>query len=353
MPRESGRASKGAGGGEIPAAGSGVGGGSADLGGGGEFDMIRRFLAGGRSEVQGVRVGPGDDGAVVAGRGIVLSSDLSVEEVHFRAGWLEPGEIGYRAAVAALSDLAAMAARPLGILVSLAVPGPWAGRAAAVMDGARGAAEGVGGMLLGGDLTRSPGPLVIDICVVGEAEAPVLRRGARPGDEVWVTGHLGAAAAAVQALLAGHTPPPDTFRSFAAPPARIEEARWLAGYGFLTAMLDLSDGLAGDVAHIAAASGVAVVLDPARIPVAPAVSAAFGAEKGLDLALSGGEDYELAFTVAPGLLDPLASEFRRRFGISLTRVGMVEAGAGVRLLGAAGGTAVVPPRGFQHFGDGG
>ncbi|HLL81306.1 MAG TPA: AIR synthase related protein, partial [Longimicrobium sp.] len=129
------------------------------LGPGAEFDLIRRFLAPAQAGRQDVRVGPGDDGAVVAGEGIVLSSDLSVEEVHFRRDWLGPEGIGYRAAAAALSDLAAMAARPIGVLGSLAVPARDAGDyAVAVMEGVRRAAESVGAVLLGGDLTRSPGP---------------------------------------------------------------------------------------------------------------------------------------------------------------------------------------------------
>ena len=157
---------------------------------GAEFDLIRRFLPHApRLGRQDVRVGPGDDCAVVTGNGIALSTDLSIEGTHFRREWLSPHEIGCRAASAALSDLAAMAARPIGVLVSLAVSETDADEFAVhVMEGIHDAVERVGGVVLGGDLTRSPGPVVVDLTVIGETAEPVLRSGAKVGDEVWVTG---------------------------------------------------------------------------------------------------------------------------------------------------------------------
>ncbi|HEX2188489.1 MAG TPA: AIR synthase related protein [Longimicrobiaceae bacterium] len=173
---------------------------------GAEFALIRRFVPRGQPARADVLVGPGDDCAVVAG-GIALSTDMSVEGVHFRRDWLSPREIGWRAAAAALSDLAAVAARPIGVLVSLALPAGDAGDPAVeLMAGVREAAEAVGGAVLGGDVARTTGPLVVDVTVVGEARNPVLRSGARRGDEVWVTGALGGAAAAVRAWLAGGEP---------------------------------------------------------------------------------------------------------------------------------------------------
>ena len=169
------------------------------LGPGGEFDLIRRFLAGGEGGSSHVVVGPGDDAAVLEG-GWVVSTDLSMEDVHFRRAWLRDEEVGYRAAAAALSDLAAMAATPVGLLVSMAFPrgGRW--DLESVQAGVRKAAALVGASVIGGDLSRSPGPLVLDVTVVGRARSPVLRAGAAPGDEVWVTGALGASAAAVPSL---------------------------------------------------------------------------------------------------------------------------------------------------------
>mgnify|MGYP006143555235 CR=1 FL=1 len=261
-----------------------------------------------------MRVGPGDDCAVVAGDGIALSTDMSVEGVHFRRDWLAPEEIGWRAAAAALSDLAAMAARPIGILVSLAAPREDAGDyAVRVMAGCRDAVESCGGVLLGGDLTRSPGPLVVDVTVVGEAPRPVLRSGARLGEELWVTGELGGSAACVEALLDGRTPDAAARERFARPRPRVREAQWLRERGIPTAMVDVSDGLAGDAAHLSAASGVAMLLVPELIPVHPAAHER-SRIRSLRRALGGGEDYELCFTAAAGTVQPLVDEFEGEFG---------------------------------------
>jgi len=317
-----------------------------------EFDLIRRFLAGGAGEGAraDVRVGPGDDCAVVAGNGIALSTDMSVEGVHFRRDWLAPREIGWRAAAAALSDLAAVAARPIGILVSLGAPAGDAGDfAAAVMEGCREAVEYAGGTLLGGDLARSPGALVVDVTVVGEAPRPVLRSGARPGEELWVTGELGGAGACVEALLRGQAPDPAARERFARPVPRVREALWLLGRDLPTAMVDLSDGLAGDAAHLAAASGVAVLLSPETIPAHPA---ARGRTRRLTLerALGGGEDYELCFTAPVGAVKPHVEAFRRAFGVPLSCVGRVGGGDGVWFVDAEGRRVSPGIGGWQHFG---
>jgi thiamine-monophosphate kinase len=322
------------------------------LGPGPEFDLIRRFLAATGSATGGlggarpdVRVGPGDDCAVVVGDGIALTVDMAVEDVHFRRAWLEPGEIGYRAAAGALSDLAAVAARPVGILASVALgPGDEAEVGPALMEGVTAAAAAVGAILLGGDLTRSPGPLVVDIVAVGEAPRPVLRSGARPGDELWVTGSLGAAAAAVAAWLGGGVPADAARTAYARPSPRTAEALWLANRGLVTAMVDLSDGIAGDAGHIAAASSVRIVIEAAALPVSDVARA--GPDP-LALAAAGGEDYELCFTAPAGSMTHSAAEFESRFGLALTRVGRVEEGEGAVVLDGAGRT--VELEAFQHW----
>lgn len=322
------------------------------LGPGAEFDLIRRFLPTAAPDRPDVRVGPGDDCAVVAGEGIALSSDMSVEDVHFRRGWLPPEGIGFRAAAAALSDLAAVAARPIGVLASLAVPEADAGAfAVAVMRGVRMAADSVGAALLGGDLTRSPGPIALDVTVVGEAARPVLRSGARIGHEVWVTGVLGGAAACVERLLAGRRAPRDAWPAFAEPRARVHEARWLAERGIPSAMLDLSDGLAGDAAHLAAASGVAILLVPELVPVHPgALRHTRSRVRALALALGGGEDYEICFTAAAGSVEPVRREFEARFDVPLHCVGRVGPGDGVWWVDAEGHRSPLDGLGFRHFG---
>lgn len=322
------------------------------LGAGKEFDLIRTFLHDlPEPDPARVRCGPGDDGAVLAGSGVVLSTDMSVEGIHFRREWLSPAEIGYRATAAALSDLAAMAARPDGVLVSLALPeGDSAAVATELMQGVREVCDAFGAALLGGDVTRSPGPLVVGVTVVGHTVEPVLRSGARRGDEVWVTGELGGSAAALYFLLRDEAPPPASFSRFARPSPRIREARWLQSRAVLHSMLDLSDGLAGDAAHLAAASGVAILLAPELIPVHPAVAElAENRGEALRLALGGGEDYELCFTAAPGHIQEHAFPFQEQWGVPLTCVGRVAGGDGVWWSDAEGNRTPLPVGGYQHF----
>ncbi len=319
---------------------------------GAEFDLIRRFLPHApRLGREDVRVGPGDDCAVVTGDGIAVSVDLSVEDVHFRREWLTPREVGCRAASAALSDLAAVAARPIGLLCALAVAEEETDDLAMdVMDGVREAADRSGCVVLGGDLTRSPGPIIIDVTVLGECPAPVLRSGATPGDEIWVTGRLGAASVTVARLLRGEIPHREAEEAFACPIPRIREARWLAERKLPSAMIDLSDGLAGDAAHISSASGVSLVLERDAIPVHPAVRTETADDgDALRYAVAGGEDYELCFTAAPGALEAHAAAFAAEFDLPLTRVGVVEEGAGVSWRRSDGGVEPLDLHGFQHF----
>ena len=323
------------------------------LGSGEEFDRIRGFLADAPALHPEVLLGPGDDAAVLA-PDLVISADLSVEGIHFRLDWLSAREAGARATIAALSDLAAMGAEPIGVLVSVAS----AGRVPATeaMEGVKAVLESTGASLLGGDLTRSPGPLLLDVVAVGRTSAPLLRSGARAGDELWVTGVLGGAAAAV-ALWSGGLAPPDSLRlAFAAPRARIAEARWLLDRFPVRAGLDLSDGLAGDAGHLAAASEVGVVLEEGMIPMHPELLGERlpPGHTPLELAIHGGEDYELLLAVEPGGIGPEGvEEFGECFDLRLSRVGRVTEGAGVGMAPADGGPVVRLPRGgYDHFAEG-
>lgn len=305
------------------------------LGAGREFDLIRQFLDKTKRRAHpDVRVGPGDDCAVIGD--FALSADTSVENVHFRRDWLNAAEIGYRAAAAALSDLAAMGAQPVASVVSFSFTRDDAtGWAQDVMAGATRVIEEYGAMLVGGDVTRIDGAASIDVVVIGRVTNPVLRSGARPGDEVWVTGLLGGSGAAVAAWQRGEEPVPATRERFAHPVPRVREALWLRERVTLHAMIDLSDGIAGDARHIAAASGCRVVIDAAALPAHP--------DAQLGQALRGGEDYELCFTVAPGELARIAPRFEAEFGVPLTKVGRIEPGADVAILHGSAGA------GFDHF----
>ncbi len=317
---------------------------SVRMGSGVEFDLIRRLLGPPTDLGPAVVVGPGDDAAVVDLRRAVLSTDLTIEGVHFRRTWLTFAEAASRAVVAAASDLAAMAASPVAILVSLAVAPDQSDTVGELGEGIRSAARLLGVPLVGGDLTASPGPVVINVTVLGETEAPVTRSGATPGDEIWVTGVLGGSAGAVSAWREGSEPDAELREAFVVPKARIEEARWLVERGGVRAMIDLSDGLVGDAGHLAAASGVRIVLDPQAVPVHPGLTKKHASR----LAMFGGEDYELCIVGEAGVFQPIVGSFKERFGAELTRVGYVEEGDGVHARTDEGLTRIVAG-GFDHF----
>ncbi len=294
-------------------------------------------------------LGPGDDAAVLPG-GIVISTDIGIEGVHFRLEWISAREAGYRIAAAGLSDLAAMGAVPAGILASAAAPGDGRG-AEELMAGVNTLLGELDTQLLGGDLARSPGPLILDIVSVGWTDDPLLRSGAGVGDELWVTGVLGGAAAAVALWESGESVPAGFRRAFASPRPRVAEALWLARAG-VTAGIDLSDGLASDAAHLGAASGVGVLLEAGAVPLDPALGEVElpGAATPLDLALAGGDDYELLVASPAGCLEERRGEFEERFGVPLTRVGRVTEGSGVVLdPGRAGRAGPLLRGGFDHF----
>ena len=309
---------------------------SIPLGGGAEFDRIRAISA-----RLGSRAGPlGDDCAfiVAAGETLAVSTDVSVEGVHFRREWLSPAEIGWRAAAAALSDLAAAGASVVGLLAALTLPrGADPGLVVELMDGVGDAVASAGGRVLGGDLSSGEA-MALAITVIGRADHPAHRRGARPGDGLWGTGSLGGARAALAAWQAGREPAPRARERFARPVPRIREGAWLAAHG-ATAMLDLSDGLAGDARHLAAASEVAVVIDLAAVPVDSGVTAeVLGDESAQVFAARGGEDYELLVAMPPA--------FRGAEGLDLTRVGSVAAGGGARFQLDSGEVVL---SGYDHF----
>lgn len=308
------------------------------LGPGAEFDRIRA-IAGRLGAAAG---GLGDDAAVVPVEhtNLVVSIDASLEGVHFRTDWLSFQEIGGRAAAAALSDLAAEGASVIGVLVSVGAPG--AGGAGSdpvteIMVGVGHVVSSVGGKVLGGDLVKSDRYLV-DVCALGEASRPVTRAGARPGDQVWVTGTFGGPWAALEALGRGITPVLAHRARLAHPVPRIAAGQWLAARG-ATAMIDVSDGLAADLGHLAAASGVAVALDGDRVPRVEGVRA-------LD-ALASGEEYELAVTLPADFGPKDVSRFEAEVRGTLSCIGEVRAGAGVAV--TVGGTVVPAPSGFDHF----
>jgi thiamine-monophosphate kinase len=303
---------------------------------GAEFDTIRALMA----RWGDLAVDIGDDAAVLAppaGGTRVVSVDACVEDVHFRRGWITAHDGGVRAASAALSDLAAMGARAECVLIAFVVPDAWRDRLTDVADGMGVVIRAAGARIVGGNLSHGA-EFSITTTVIGAAARVVPRSGARPGDVVVVTGVLGGPGAAVRAWEAGEHPAAWCRGRFASPAPRWAEGQALAAAG-ATAMIDLSDGLAGDARHIAAASGVRLVLDATRVPVGPGVPVA--------LAMQSGEEYELLATMPAAAYERLAARWADVSSVPLTVVGYVDAADG-----ASDGTSDAtpsPPAGFDHF----
>lgn len=315
------------------------------LGAGPEFDRIRLI-----ADALGADAGElGDDCALLpAGdTNVVLSTDVSVEHVHFERDWIGLEEIGYRATAAALSDLAGQGADARGVLLALAAPEASPPEEfASVMRGAGAAARASGAKVIGGDLSRG-GAWTLAVTVVGVADHPISRRGAVAGDGVWVTGTLGGARAALEAWRSGRAPDAEARERFARPSPRIAAGQWLAEHG-AHAMLDLSDGVASDAGHLAAASGVEVEIVLEQLPVHPAAVQAALDVRGdpVIFAAKGGEDYELLVALPSAFGDQDARAFERALGLTLSRVGACHPGRGVRLMFRGSRLTL---KGFNHF----
>ena len=305
------------------------------MGEGPEFDAIRRLLANWGSAASGI----GDDAAVLdlpAGERLVVSTDASVEGVHFRREWMTAEEVGARAAAAALSDLAAMGAMPRGLLLALGVPEGWRGELDALAQGVGAVASAAGCPIIGGNVSAAS-ELSLTITVLGGARRPLVRSGASAGDTIYVTGCLGGPGAALRSLLAGQRVAPEHRSRFVAPVPRLREGRWLAAHG-AHAAIDISDGLVADASHLARASGVSLSLDDALIPLVPGVS--------LEDALVSSEEYELLVAIPPGS-DIRPDVFEREHGVPLTAIGIgVLRGARAVTMRSGGADAA---RGHDHF----
>jgi thiamine-monophosphate kinase len=305
------------------------------FGPGEEFRFIRRLIR----RFGSLAVGIGDDAALIhvpRDNMLAMSTDTAVDNVHFRRDWLTLDEIGYRATTAAISDMAAMGASGLGILVALATPPESRDNLDALGDGIARAAVAAGVRIFGGDTTRSA-VLSITVTAFGNTRETLRRDAARAGHHVYVTGILGGPAAAVRALTDGEPLLAAWRERFANPHARLREARWAAGRG-ARAAIDISDGLLADAAHIAAASNVRMTLDLDRVPVIEGVDPI--------TAMQGGEEYELLLTSAI----PLDCDaFSARFGIPLTQIGSVSDGEPGVVVISQGKRLQIETRGYDHF----
>jgi thiamine-monophosphate kinase len=326
----------------------------------GEFELLARLRERLPPPGPRVRVGSGDDAAVtVPGAATATSVDALVDGVHFRRDSASLGQIGRKALATALSDLAAMGAEAGEAYVVLGVPPDLdEDGCLELADGLAGLAAETGTTPAGGDVTRAPA-LTLAVTVVGHApsaEHLVTRGGAQPGDALVLTGEIGAAAAGLLLLeqpeLAGSVPEEIAERLRRRqldPTPRLAAGRALAAAG-ARAMIDLSDGLGGDALHLAGASGVGLRIDAGALPLAPGVAAiAAGAGRDpLELAVSGGEDYELLAALAPERLDDAIERVGATNEGTLTRIGEAVAGEGVEIRLPDGG--ILAPAGFDQLG---
>ena len=309
---------------------------------------------------EGVVLGIGDDAALLrmpAGHELVVTADTLNEGVHFPAG-TAPADIGWKALAVNLSDLASMGARPAWCTLSLSLPREDAGWVSAFVDGFQELAAMHGIALVGGDTTR--GPLSIAVTAMGwvECGAALRRDRARPGDDVWVSGTLGDAAASL--ALDGHVPPasgeplPAVDPAIAAwlgdrlrrPLPRVAAGRALMGLAH--ACVDVSDGLLADLGHVCERSGVGAEVWIERLPASAALQRAFGARR-TSFQATGGDDYELCFTAPAALREPVSLALEQA-GVEATRIGRIVAGEGVRALAADGTQWRSPQSGYVHFG---
>lgn len=327
----------------------------------GEFELLARIRERLPPAGPRVRLGSGDDAAIVVPGGTTATSvDALVDGVHFRRETADLAQIGAKALAAALSDLAAMGAEPGEAYVVLGVPTDLdEDGCLELLDGIAAVAERTGTSLAGGDVTRAPA-LTVAMTVVGHATAAenlVTRGGALPGDVLAVTGELGGAAAGMlllDGLRLTFEPHSDSKVNRGAliarqlePVARLGPGRALAAAG-ATAMIDLSDGLGGDAGHVADASGVRLEIDAASLPLAPGLAevAAGTGRDALQLAVSGGEDYELLAALPAARFESAAAALSAP-GPGLTRIGSVASGEGVEI--RLPGGEILQPAGFDQL----
>ncbi len=327
----------------------------------GEIGLIARITAG-LPQSAGVIVGVGDDAAVLdigCGELLVATCDAQVEDTHFRLRHTNPHDIGQRALAVNLSDIAAMGARPRFALISLLMP-PTLDIAVldGIYEGLREEAAQFDVALVGGNIARNAERLIIDITLLGTGTRNMLLRrdSAKPGDAVMVTGSLGSAAAGLLVLedeqLAAKIPSEKLVGVLAAlrtPTPRVAAGQWLAQHDVTTGV-DVSDGLAADLSHICEASGVGAHIEAESLPIQPEVVtlATLAGREPQDLALFGGEDYELVFTVPADRADVLAHELFVATGVKATAIGTICEGSAMTLF-RQGKPSPLRSNGWDHL----
>lgn len=314
---------------------------------GAEFDLIERIRSRAATR-DDVILGIGDDAAIVqvpAGRQLVIATDTLNRGVHFPYD-TAPADVGWKALAVNLSDLAAMGAEPAWCTLSLSLPAGDAGWVDDFLDGFLELASRHRVALIGGDTTR--GPLSVSVTVHGLVEpGRALRRdAAREGDDVWVSGTLGDAAAALAQWQRGTPVDAALRRRLDRPTPRLETGARIVGLAH--ACIDISDGLLADLQHVCRASDVGARIDLDALPASLHLRGAFDAEARHAMQSTGGDDYELCFTAPQAVREKIA-QVARETDAPLTRIGRIVAGERVRALRSDGSEWLPPSRGYVHF----
>lgn len=310
------------------------------------ISRIRRLVAASaRGTGNALIHGIGDDCAVLRlspGSELLVTTDLCIEDVHFRRDWHPPASVGHRCLTRGLSDIAAMGGEPLACFLSLGLPRnlqqSWV---YGFLKGLLALAKQFNVQLAGGDISSAP-KITADIIVTGQVPAgkSILRSGAKTGDRIYVTGSLGGSAATLKQLYAGKPIKPTRSNTHFHPQPRIKIGSWLRKHKLATAMIDLSDGLSVDLEHLCKESRVSALINASQVPVAKNAV--------LELALHGGEDYELLFTAPKNAKIP-----SRIAGVSITEIGTLknhsDYSSAIQILGQNGSVKPLPQRGWEHF----
>ncbi len=321
----------------------------------GEFGLISRIAAKVFTH-ESVVTGIGDDAAVTAisaGMHMLTSTDMLLEDVHFRRTWHDPYRLGRKSLAVSISDIAAMGAIPRWTLLSLAIPPELPlDFVDNYIRGFLAMAEEYQVTLIGGDTCSSRSGLTISVTIMGEQyPGQIVRRsGAMPEDDIWVTGTLGDAALALKLLESGETVSDKLLPRLLDPNPRVYAATTLAEAGLITAMIDISDGIMADYGHIAERSGVGGCIRLDELPLSSdflSYSAHFPVIP-YQLALSGGEDYELCFTANRNNREKVVG-CAKKCGIAVTRIGIVSSSPGVTAVNPDGSSYKAQTEGFNHF----
>lgn len=292
-----------------------------------------------------VKMGIGDDCAILhlkPGYELLVTTDLCIEDVHFRRVWHPAAAVGHRCLARGLSDIAAMGGEPLACFLSLGLPvdlpQSWVN---GFLRGLLALAHSHKVQLAGGDVSSAP-QITADIVVTGQVpiSTAILRSGANPGDRIYVTGALGGSAGTLKQLSTGKVIKPTKSSPHFYPTPRLKVGYWLRKQRLATSMIDISDGISVDMRHICEESGVAAILISNKVPIAKNAD--------LELALHGGEDYELLFTVSRRAKVPV-----RIAGVTVTEIGEIrnrrDYSSAIQILGDNGKVTSLPQRGWQHF----